>query len=434
MVKNLMLIILTFVFIIEQTPAFCQTAYTLSQLAELANRHSQTIKIAEDDLYIAEQDKVRALSVLIPSATAYSSLTKYKAPESSTPDTLTHGIKFTHSFTLNGKELIAYDMSKNKIESKAFSLESVRSDYMLQVAQAFYNIQSARRTVEIAASDVQRLTTHRDAVKEKLNVGNVAKTDLFRAEAELSKSLTEQVNAENGLIQRKAFLKTLVDIDEDFSLEKENISQLDSMIFDLSQIQSDALKNRTEIREAIKNLEIARKTVRFERSDYWPSVSLEAGYKESDSEYESSGTDVNDDTEALYFQGTLLFTLYDGDLRKAENRQALAGQRKAENALALQKKQIILDSKVSFLEYQTAKSTLQNLQDELRFAQENYNAVQMQFKYGMADTIDMMDANTLLVTAQRRISDANYTYYLSVLKILYTKGELVHFLLARNQP
>lgn len=433
MVKNLMFIILTAFFMIGKTPAFCQTAYTLSQLAELANQHSQTIKIAEEDLYIAEQDKVRALSVLIPSVAAYSSLTAYKEADVSMPDTLTHGIKFTQSFTLNGKELIAYGVSKKEIERKAFSLESVRSDYMIQVAQAFYNIQSAQRAVEIVASDVQRLTTHRDAVKEKLNVGNVAKTDLFRAEAELSKALTEQVKAENGLIQSKASLKNLVDIEKDFSLEKENISQMNSMIFDLSQIQSDALKNRAEIREAIKNLEIARKTVRFERSDYWPSVSLEAGYKKSDIEYESSGTDVNYDAEDLYFKGTLLFTLYDGGLRKAEIRQALADQRKAENALELHKKQIILESKISFLEYQIAKSTLQNLQDELRFAQENYNAVQMQFKYGMADSVDMMDANTLLVTAQRRISDANYTYYLSILKILYTKGELVQFLLAQNQ-
>ena len=75
------------------------------------------------------------------------------------------------------------------------------------------------------------------------------------------------------------------------------------------------------------------------------------------------------------------------------------------------------------------KSTLLNLQDELKSAQENFNAVQMQFKYGMADSIDIMDANTLLVTAQRRISDAEYTYYLSVLKILYTKGDLVQYFL-----
>jgi outer membrane protein len=107
----------------------------------------------------------------------------------------------------------------------------------------------------------------------------------------------------------------------------------------------------------------------------------------------------------------------------------MANERKARQAWLLEEKMIILESKVSFLEFETARNTLINLQDELKSAQENFNAVQMQFKYGMADSIDMMDANTLLVQAERRISDAEYTYYLAVLKILYTKGELLNYLL-----
>ena len=119
-------------------------------------------------------------------------------------------------------------------------------------------------------------------------------------------------------------------------------------------------------------------------------------------------------------------------LRSAEVRQALADKRKAENALSLQKKQIILEAKVNFLENKAAKSALFNLQDEVKSAQENFDAVQMQFKYGMADSIDIMDANTLLVSAQRRISDAQFIYYFSVLKILYTKNELSKLLLQQD--
>ena len=357
-------------------------------------------------------------------------MTEYKNDNITSPDTLALGVKLTQSFTLNGKELIALDVTKKSIEGKEFSLESIRSQYLLQVSQAYYNILSAQRYFEIAQSDVNRLTTHRDAVKEKLSVGNVTKTDLYRAEAELSKSLTEKVKAENGILQTKAVLRNLVEIEEDYNLKKANIEDIEKYHSSLEDIQTHALKNRTEIKEAKKNLEIARKTVRYEKSDFWPTISLEAGYKETDiTYYDYRPRDVEYDTEDLYFKGELVFTLYDGGLRRAQIRQALANQRKAENALILQEKSIILDAKISFLDYQTAKSTLLNLQDELKSAQENFNAVQMQFKYGMADSIDMMDANTLLVTAQRRISDAEYTYYLSVLKILYTKGDLSKFFL-----
>jgi len=420
------------IIFLTQESAYCQTPYSLYDLAQIANKHSETIKIAEDDLYIAQQDKERALSVLIPRITTYGSITEYKEDTMSSPDSQTLGIKLTQSFTLNGKELIALDVTKTAIEGKALSLESIRSQYLLQVAQAYYNILSAQRFNEIAQSDVNRLTTHRDAVKEKLNVGNVTKTALYRAEAELSRSLTDQVKAENGVLQSKAALKSLLEIEDDFILQKDNIEGIENYNCNLEEIQEYALKNRTEIQEAKKNLDIAIKTVKFKKSDYWPTISIEAGYKESDIEYEATPSSISYDTEDAYITGGLVFTLYDGGLRKAEIRQALAGQRKAINAVTLQEKKIQLDSKISFLNYETAKSTLLNLQDELKSAQENYNAVQMQFKYGMADSIDMMDANTLLVTAQRRISDAEYTYYFSVLKIHYTKGDLISFLLKQS--
>ncbi|RLC24758.1 MAG: TolC family protein [Deltaproteobacteria bacterium] len=420
--------IFSFIFL-TQVSGFCQKMYSLHELAQLANIHSETIKIAQDDVYIAEQDKARALSVLIPRATGYGSLNEYKNDNIAAPDTIAMGVKLTQSFTLNGKELIALDVTKRFIETKEFSLESIRSQYFLQVAQAYFNILSAQRFLEIAQSDVERLETHKDAVKEKLSVGNVTKTDLFRAAAELSKSLTEQVVAENNVLKSKASMHNLVEIEEDFDVVKEDIKNLENYNDTLEDIQNYALKNRAEIKEAKKKVDIAKKTIKFEKSDYWPTIALEAGYKETDIKYDFAPRDVNDDTEDLYIKGELVLTLYDGGLRKAEVRQAVAEWRKATNNLVLQEKNIKLDSKISFLDFTAAQSALLNLQDELISAQENFNAVQMQFKYGMADSIDMMDANTLLVTAQRRILEAKYVYFLSVLKIIYTKGDLISYLL-----
>jgi outer membrane protein TolC len=424
------LLIILLVLLTGAPAAFSKPLYSLQELIQKADQLSETIKIAEDDIEIAVQEKKRALSVLIPRATSYAAMTEYKDEDLAAPDTLTVGLKLTQSFTLNGKELIALDVTKRTIESKEFVLEKVRSEYLLQVSKAYYDILSAQRSVEIAQADVERLTAHKDAVNEKLAVGNVTKTDLYRAQAELSKSLSSLVKAQNGVLQRKASLQNLVDVEDDFELEKEPIPSIEHYDTTLKNIETFALAHRYEIKEAQKNLEIAKKTVTFKKSDYWPSVSLEAGYKETDISYDSTPSEVDYDNEDLYFTGELVFTLYDGGLRRAQIRQALADVRKAQNALALQKKKVSLESSISFLDYQTAKSTLDNLQDELKSAQENFNAVQMQFKYGMADSIDMMDANTLLVTAQRSISDAQYTLFKSVLQILYTRGDLSGFLSA----
>jgi len=409
-------------------PAQSKTVYTLVDLAKLANLHSQNIKIAQDDLYIAQKDKSRAFSVLVPRATIYGSVVERKNENISSPDTVTMGGKLTQSFTLNGKELIALNVTKATIESKSFSLESIRAQYLLAVSQAYYDILSSQRNLEIAESDVQRLTTYRDSVKEKLNVGNVTKTDFYRSEAELSRSLTTQIVAENTILKNKAVLRNLVNVDEMYELKKETSSLIEHYQCELEEIKEIALKQRAEIKEAKQNLLIAKKTISYNKSDYWPTISLEAGYRETDIEYMTGGSPVDYDTEDLYVQGELTFTLFDGGLRKATIQQTIAEHRKAKYALELQEKEIILESTNAYYDFKSAKGALINLEDELKSAQETLNAVSMQLEYGMADSLDAIDANSLLVSAQRRLSDAQYTYYFAVLRIIYTKGELVEYL------
>ncbi|WP_027363120.1 TolC family protein [Desulfospira joergensenii] len=404
-------------------------SYSLGDLCRAANKNAERIHIAADDVNIAKEEKNRALSVLIPRATAFGSYLNRRQDEANNPDSLTLGVKLTQSFTINGKELTAYEYSKKGIEKSRFALESIRADYLFQVAQSYFQTLSAKRQKEIAAADVERLKTHRNSVQEKLSVGNVTKTDLFRAEAELSKARTSMVTADHGVLQGKANIARLVGIDTGFTVSGDDVEDLGNFNPVLEKIQVLALENRNEVKEAQKDLERAMDNLKYEKGDYWPSLSLEAGYKESDLSYEAAPSDVEYDTEEAYVQAELSFTLYDGGLRGAQVRQALARERQAKQALESTKNQIILESRVAFLEFQTARTTLANLQDELKSARENFNAVQMQFKYGMADSIDMMDANTLLVTAERRISDAEYTLSLAGLKILYTKNDLVDYLL-----
>jgi outer membrane protein len=403
--------------------------YTLNQVCQLADKHARTIHIADQDLFIARQDKQRALSVLIPRVTLFGNYMGYRNSDITSPDSLTMGAKLTQSFTLNGRELIAYDVSKKGIETASFSRAAIRSAYLFQVAQTFFQALSAKRMVEIAQADMDRLAAHKTSVREQLKVGSVTRTALYRAKAELSKSRTSKIMAENQVGQTKAALVNLAGIPDEFEINARDHQAIDHFVITRDEIRAKALKNRYEIRKARKDLEIATRTIAYEKGDYWPVLSLEGGYKETDFSYKSLGSTIDYDSENAYVKAELAFTLYDGGLRKAQVLQAKARRAKARQALAMEEEKIAMESRVAFLEYETARHALDNLQDELASARENYEAVKMQFKYGMADSIDMMDANTLLVQAERRISDARYTYYLSVLKILYTQGDLLSFLL-----
>jgi len=428
--KTLQLWVQTLAFLIFGLAAqgLCEPSYTLKQLCKVANDNAETIQIARENTYIAEQDKKRAQSVLIPTASLYGSYLNYKNDDSYTPDVNTLGGKLTQSFTLNGKELIAYDVSKKNIEKAKFSEQAIRSDYIFQVAQAYIQALNLKRLVTVADAEVKRLDTYKESVDEKLSVGSVTKTALYRAQAELSKAKTNQIVAKNNVQTAKAGIVRLTGIKDTFSIPDEDIKAVDNFSITFEDIKTRALEERYEIQEASKDVEIARRTIAYERGGYWPRIELEGGYREKDIDYDTTGGTRDEyDTEEAYIQAQLVFTLYDGGLRRAQVRQAAARLRQAKQFLANEKKAVILESKQSFLEFSTAKSTLTNLADEVKSAEENFNAVQMQFKYGMADSIDIMDANTLLVDAQRRISNARSSFYLSILKIIYTQGKILDY-------
>lgn len=432
MPKYTQLLIIFFISIFSFVTADAKIIYSLLDLSRIANTQSKTIKIAEQDLEIAKLQKKRAFSTLIPEATLFSSMTEYKNDDIYSPDTITLGFKLARTFTINGKELIAYGIAKKGIEASTYSLESIRSEYLLQVAMAYYDILSSQKYLEIAQSDVKRLTTYRNSVKEKLDVGSLTPTDLYRAEAELSRSITEQLSSSNNILKSKAYMLSMIPIESDFDLQKDKLPYIENFKCDLQNVIRIALKNRPEIKRALKNLEIASKTVEYNKSDYWPTLTLEAGYNERDVKYDSGSGRVEYDSENLYVTGEISIALYDGGFRKATINQSRAEERKARAELTLQEDQVRLECEQAYWNYHTAKRTLINLQDELKSAQENYSGMQMQFKFGMADSIDVMDANTLLVSALRRLSDAHYTFYLSVLNILHTKGELADFLLNQD--
>ncbi|MFU8768384.1 MAG: TolC family protein [Desulfotignum sp.] len=400
--------------------------YTLNDLCRAANENAEDIKIAAEDVVFAREEKQRARSVLIPRATTFGSYTRYKDVDMFSPNTASAGIRLNQSFTLNGRELIAYDVAKKGIETNAYDLEAVRSAYLLEVTRSYFVTLEAQRLLEIAQADVQRLEAHKQAVEEKLRVGSVTRTDLYRAEAELSRAMSDQVMAQNSVIQQKARIARLTGIDEKFSISDTDIQTMDTFEPVLAKIQADALENRFEIKAAQKNLEIAGQTIRYEKGDFWPTLNLETGYRQSDVSYGSAftGMDIDSNTEDIYAMAELTFTLFDGGLRRAQIRQAEARERQTQQALARIENDILLESRVAFSEYETAKNTLINLKDELKSAQENYNAVQMQYLYGMADIIDVMDANTLLVRSERRISTAQYTLFLTIYKLWYTQGTL----------
>lgn len=403
--------------------------YTLTELYKIVLERSERVQISEEDLIIAEREKDRARSAYLPTISAFGDYMRYsEAKLSETPFgffaiqpdyNATWGLRLDETLSLSGREFTAYNISKMGIETSRYDLYAVMEDYLLTVAESYYDVLKAHKAIEIATSNVERLTEYRDSAEIRLRVGDVTKTALLRAEAELSGAQAKLVEAKNFLNLSKAVLARVVGIQGNYTV-RESVP-VNVQVLELHILKQEAFAERVELKSSTIQKKMAEDEIRYKRGAYWPTLSLEGVYRRID-EDPSSPFFLN---ESIYGALRLNFPFYEGGLRKAEVKQAEAKYKQSELMYEDMKKNISIEVEDAYLNLETQRGILESLQDQVVFAKENYHAVSKQFDFGIAHSIDVIDANSSLVQAQIDFFRAQYDYQLSIIRLERATGTLL---------
>lgn len=410
--------------------------YKLIDLYKIALERSERIHISKEDVLIAERGKDSAGSAFVPTLSAFGSYTRYSTDKSASfgaanvllqpENAAAWGVGFEQVLSTGGREITNYEISKEDIERSNHDLTAVKESNLFTVASSYFDLLRAEKALEIAKTNVERLTKHRDAATVRLKVGEVTKTDLLRAEAELSGARSELVRAENNLKFAKALLARVVGIAGEFNV-KEPDAQAETAELTLDALAETAFTQRAELKSYSLRIKIAENRIHVAKSAYWPTVSIHGGY---------SGQATNPSlpfavSDSLWAGVALNIPIFEGGLRRAEVGQAEARYRQSSLFYDDLRKTIAIEVDNALLDYQTQQGVLTSLRDQLKFAAENYHSVSRQYEFGLANSIDVIDANTLLLTAERQLTDADFNYRLSLVRLQRTTGVLLRTVMAK---
>ena len=400
--------------------------YSLEDLYRIGLEQSEKIKISEEDLYIAERGKDKAFAVLLPQLSAFGNYTQYNEKKFNAKGTLIQpdrdtswGLMAEESFSLSGRELTALGISRENIIKSRYDLYAIREGYLVTIALAYYDVLRVKKTLDISESNLERLTKYRDAAQKRLKVGEVTKTVLLRAEGELSGARSDYVKVKNLLELAKTVLARVVGIRSDFQLKEEHSE--DIVIPSESSYLEAALSGRADLKSLEIQKKIAEEKVLYTKGAFWPTLSLTGVYAKSDESPET----LSLLRESSYGLVTLNFPFFEGGLRNAEVKEAKAQERQSALLYEDYKKSIGVEVQTAYLDLVTQKGILKFLEDQLVYARDNYNAVTKQFEFGLSQSLDVMDANTLLVTAERDLAAAIYNYQIAILKMKKATGTLL---------
>lgn len=402
-----------------------ERAVTLEEAYRLALENHEDLGVARENINQARTDLTKSVARILPNITAEGSYTRFTESKSSgfgviQPEFTTAAeLRITQPLYSGGREWAVQRQAKLQIQSETKGLEGATESVMLDTGRAYYGVLKAQKDVEIKRAALKRAGERLAVADARFTVGEVTKSAVLRAQAELAGSEAELLRSINNLDNGKVLLARLTGIDGAFNLV-EPAPQGAVALVPERHIER-ALEERSDYTRLLLQEKAATESITIAKAGFKPSLRLEGVYSWRDQ-----------DPQTTFFQkesasGTLRLTypIFEGFLRKAELTDARSEFREAELVRLGLKRDISIQVIEAINNVKATDSLIESFRRQVAFAEEDYSMVFEQFKFGVATTLDVIDADTVLVSAQTSFASATYDLEIAKLNLKFVTGTLV---------
>ena len=398
---------------------------SIEEAYNLAIVNHEAVRIAAEGVEQARSDVGKATSVMLPQVKAEGTYTKFSEEKNISgfllqPDNST-SVNLTVSQTLfsGGVEWNSRKAAKLFLQRSREGLDAAREDIVLDTARAYFSVLRAARDLEIKEAALKRAEERRRVAEGRYQVGDAVKSALLRAEAEVAEAQAELIGAGNNLKDAKNVLKRFTGITGDYDVSDPEIEA--PLPEDLDSLIQRAYDERLDYSQGLIDREMADLGVSVARGEFLPKLKVEGNYTRRDQDPATTFLLKESASASL----VLSYPLFEGGLRKHELYDARSRLREAELRLTGLKKDIEVEVREAYNNVVDAQALIAALKKRLSFAEEDYRMVFEQFKFGLVTTVDVIDSDTELVSAERTLANAAYDLELAALELEYAVGVLL---------
>ncbi|MBS2037655.1 TolC family protein [bacterium] len=316
---------------------------------------------------------------------------------------------WTHNATLSQlltdfghtRDLTAAQEHAQQANQAAYN--QAKSDVALQVKQSYFNLLSSQRLIKVQEDSIINRREHVAEARSRFNAGLGLASDVTRAETALSSALFQlsqaQTNAANNRLQFNLALG--LDPRAHISLREEEEPQLNfattEQLFEL------ALAQRPELQQFKSQVASAQSTLDAAYTTSTPSISLNAAYQNRQ----------NPSFQTLGINMAISFQALDGGLQDGRITEAQANLDRAKADLEGAQQRVLSQVGQAYLNLRNAEQQVQSANAEEANARETLRLTNGRYKVGLGTFLEVIDAQSALLTAQTNRVNALTQVYLS---------------------
>ena len=385
------------------------------------NAERENIKAAEEDINISGSDYKPSLSLSgSKSFENTNKITTQGGADASINDVnpLSSSIKleqtlldYSRDFT-HQKNIIGLDLAKAKLIKK-------EQEVIYNAIDAFTGLILAKEKLNINRRNLNLLIRQVETDKVRLDRGQITITDLSQSESSLAGAQAQFTQASSDLLISKLNYENIIGKIDDPSKLKKSSNSIVGIPNSLIKAISLSKENNPDIKIAELELIRSEKDVEISEADLKPTatLSLERSYN-----YDLSST--YDEREKDVLKATVSWPFYSGGKKRSKiNKNSNLTYRKRlllEDAIKTNETNV--SSAWSSLE--ASKGFLNSVRAQVRAAKIANEGIAAEYERGSRTTLDVIQSNSLLLSAQISLANSERNYLLSQYNLLKVAGLL----------
>ena len=385
------------------------------------NAERENINAAEEDINISQADYMPSISLSgSKSFENTNEITTQSGTDTSIDDVnpLSSSIKLEQKLFDQGrdfnhqKNIVGLELAKARLIKK-------EQEILYSAIDAFTGLILAREKLNINRRNLNLLIRQVETDKVRLDRGQITITDLSQSESSLAGAQAQFTQSKSDLLISKLNYENIIGNIDDPSKLKKSSNSIVKIPENLSKVVSLSKENNPDIKIAELELIQSEKDIEISKSDLTPtaSLSLERSYN-----YDLSTT--YDEREKDVLKATVNWPFYSGGKKRSKV--------KKDSNLNYRKRLLLEDTiktnetnvASAWSSLEASKGFLNSVRAQVRAANIAFEGISAEYERGSRTTLDVIQSNSLLLSAQISLANSERNYLLSQYSLLKAAGLL----------
>lgn len=427
-IKILILVLAIFPLI-----AFSQQPLSLGEAVDIAMQENHDIRIARNNIKIAENNASILNSGYLPSLSANGGISKKNEDtytdlgggisrdvKDAITDNYNYGLTMNYRLFDGFGRQNTYKKLKSSYTLVELQARATIENTLMAVIQSYYQVanfssrlKNQKRTLEISNERFER-------AKMQFEFGQASKLDLLRSEVDKNNDSINYINTNRELqISRRNFNVLLArDVKTEFEVDTNVLFKtvvVEDTVMDL------ALQQNVDYLIVKQNVDIAQLDTKSLRAGYIPKVDLSGGYAANNTQ-SNGGAFLVSESYGFNARASLSWDLFDGGRTHTQVQNAKIAELNAKEQTYNQEINLMREVSNAFINYENSIFIMEAEKKNIETNNLNFDYSRGQFVLGQITSIDYRKAQVDLQESINRFNDAKYTAKIAELQLMKLAG------------